>query len=227
MRCHASICRWSPFFGICGVEVERRERMHDVGRKALVIDVDAPGLSASQCASSPSPSEETMPMPVIQTSDLRWAHCADRLQRASRSCLAIASMCMRKASFGNGARLKVSQRCTSGPCRRGPFSLGDRKAGALVLELGLERQHLDRADEAAHLGFLDGGKERHPLEFTRRGSSQPDALRHGLDQQHAGHERAAGEVAFEDRAVSAGTCASTTIVLPSRSRSTMRSMSWK
>ena len=52
-------------------------------------------------------------------------------------------------------------------------------------------------------------------------------LRHGLDQQHARHQRIAGKMAFENRCFLREPCASALIVRSARLRSTIRSISWK
>src|SRR3954447_23210941 len=68
MRCHASIWRWSPFFGIWASKETGASGWTMYGAKRCSSELMRFWFSASQCASSPSPSEETMPMPVIQTS---------------------------------------------------------------------------------------------------------------------------------------------------------------
>src|SRR5262245_5963501 len=68
MRCHASIWRWSPFFGICASKETGASGCTMCGAKRFSSTLIFLLFSASQCASSPSPSEDTMPMPVIQTS---------------------------------------------------------------------------------------------------------------------------------------------------------------
>src|SRR4030081_219814 len=99
-------------------------------------------LSASQCASRPSPSEDTMPMPVIQTSlasDDFGSVMRHRLQR--------------KAQLG-GHRVHVDAKGGGGEgdLAEGQFgaalqlladaALGrrDRKTRAFVLDLGFDRQ---------------------------------------------------------------------------------------
>src|SRR4030088_2663627 len=68
MRCHASIWRWSPFFGIWASKETGASGCTMYGAKRCSSELTRFAFSASQCASSPSPSEDTMPMPVIQTS---------------------------------------------------------------------------------------------------------------------------------------------------------------
>src|SRR5882757_4150332 len=68
MRCHASIWRWSPFFGIWASKETGASGWTMYGAKRCSSELTRFWFSASQCASSPSPSEDTMPMPVIQTS---------------------------------------------------------------------------------------------------------------------------------------------------------------
>src|SRR4030095_8819823 len=88
-----------------GVEADRRERVHDVGRKALVIDINALGV-------------ERIPMRIQSLAKrghnadagdpdfLALAHCA--IACIGKPILvATASMCTRKAGSGKGARPKV------------------------------------------------------------------------------------------------------------------------
>src|SRR5229473_7309896 len=68
MRCQASIWRWSPFLGICVSRFTGAKGWTTYGAKLFSSTLMRRALSASQCASSPSPSEVARPMPVIQTS---------------------------------------------------------------------------------------------------------------------------------------------------------------
>src|SRR3954467_5849254 len=124
-------------------------------------------FSASQCASSPSPSEETMPMPVIQTSfaagdldsvmryRLQWeadlvgprvhVHAQGRVGEGGEA----------EGEFGAALQFLADT----------DFGLGDGKAGTFMLELRLDRQQLAGADVTPHLGFLHDRQERHPLEL--------------------------------------------------------------
>src|SRR5262249_46189082 len=49
------------------------------------------------------------------------------------------------------------------------------------------------------LRFLERGKERHAGEAGDADDQPARGLRHGLKQHHPGHQRVAGEMAFEDR----------------------------
>src|SRR5262245_31507050 len=59
---------WSPFFGICASKLTGASGCTMYGAKRVSSTLTRLAFSASQCASSPSPSDDTMPMPVIQTS---------------------------------------------------------------------------------------------------------------------------------------------------------------
>src|SRR5207302_1833085 len=107
------------------------------GAKRLSSTLMRLAFSASQWASSPSPSEETMPMPVIQTS-----FAGGDLDSVMRHRL------QREADFG-GHRVHVNPkgRVGEGGQAEGYFRaalqfladaalcLGDRKAGAFMLDL--------------------------------------------------------------------------------------------
>src|SRR5688500_372910 len=124
-------------------------------------------FSASQCASSPSPSEDTMPMPVIQTSLAAGAVGSVMLQHLHGE----------PDLFGHRVHVDTKGRVGEWGKAEGYFSaalqfladaalgLGDRKAGTFVLDLGFDRQQLTGTDETPHLGFLDDGQERHALEL--------------------------------------------------------------
>src|ERR1700726_3992798 len=75
---------------------------------------------------------------------------------------------------------------------------GDGKTRTFVDDAGVYLEHLAGGNEAAHLGFLDRGEERHALEL-RQGDQEPaGCLRHRLDQQYTRHDRMARKVTFED-----------------------------
>src|ERR1700722_20171995 len=129
-------------------------------------------LSASQFASSPSPSEVARPMPVIQTSaDPGFEDFVSVMGRGL----------LRKAdTLGLGIHVYAQIRTGEGDVAEGEgrvasqlavdpdLGLGDRVAGAVVNQAGMDRQQFSRRDEAAHLGFLDRGQKRHPLELHQR-----------------------------------------------------------
>ncbi len=65
----------------------------------------------------------------------------------------------------------------------------------------LDGDEIAGEDRAAHLGFLDGCKNRHALELEQAKQKPARSLRHRFDQQHARHQGIAGEVPLEDRAL--------------------------
>jgi hypothetical protein len=77
---------------------------------------------------------------------------------------------------------------------------GHRITGAFVKDVGVDGQQFAGGDEAAHLGFLDGGQKRHALEFHQAEQQPAAGLRHRFDQQHAGHQRVAREMPLENGA---------------------------
>src|SRR5882762_5478600 len=101
-------------------------------------------LSASQCASSPSPSDDTMPIPVIQTSfgsvmrhSLMWkadlvGHCVhvDAQRRVGEGDMA-------EGEVGTAHEVFADPRL----CRR------DGETRAFVLDLRFDRQQLAGTDE--------------------------------------------------------------------------------
>src|SRR6186713_1255106 len=165
-------------------------------------------FSASQCASSPSPSEETMPMPVIQTSLAAGDFCSVMRYRLQWEADLV----------GLRVHMHAERRVGEGDKAEGEFSaalqlladasldLGDGKTGTFVLELGLDRQQLTGTDETPHLGFLHDGEERHALELQDAEYQPAGALRHRFGQQHAGHDRETRKMPFEDGVNSRNLC---------------------
>src|SRR5581483_3414165 len=120
MRCQGSIWRWSPFFGICRSSSSGTIRCTMYGAKDVASAAGGAAFSPCQCASIPSPRQETRPMPVI------------RLSRASDMRQGL----HRKGDFG-GELFHVGPKV-----RIGEFddTEGELRAGdelALVTDLGL------------------------------------------------------------------------------------------
>src|SRR5689334_21043766 len=198
MRCHGSICRWSPFFGIClSKSIAASGCTMNGGNDSASIT----GLFSEnpcQCASGPSPRQDTMPIPVIQ---------------ASRGASAIRLRFHRKTDprrhlFHGGAQARIGERHDA-QRQLGLASrlAGDRdrglrhgEAGPFVQHRGGDREQLARNHEGAQLRLLDGGEECHALELGGGQHEPARGLRHRLDQQHARHQRVAGKMSFEDRA---------------------------
>src|SRR5882672_6182877 len=122
-------------------------------------------FSASQCASSPSPSEDTMPIPVIQTS-LAVDTLGSVIQHLQRETDLVGHRVHVHAKGRVGERGKAEGYFSAALqfLADAALSLRDGKAGTLVLDLGFDRQQLAGTDEAPHLGFLHDGQERHARE---------------------------------------------------------------
>src|SRR5258708_2456511 len=171
-----------------------------------------PAFSASQCASSPSPREETMPIPVIQTS-LAPADFGSVLDSVMRHRLQ-----WEADLVGHRVHVHAQGRVGEGGKAEGEFSaalqlladtpldLGDGKTGTFVLELRLDRQQLTGTDETPHLGFLHDGQERHALELQAAEYQPAGTLRHRFGQQDPGHGWEPGEVPLEDGVKSRNLC---------------------
>src|ERR1700687_3653236 len=129
-------------------------------------------LSASQFASSPSPSEVARPMPVIQTS----------VDPGFEDFVSVMSdgLLRKTDAFGHGTHVSAQIRIREGDMaerdRRVAPQLaadpdprfGHRITRAFVKDVGVDRQQFPWGNEAAHLGFLDRGEKRHALEFHQR-----------------------------------------------------------
>src|ERR1700686_1895311 len=124
-------------------------------------------LSASQCVSSPSPSEVASPMPVIQTSTDFVSVMADQFLRKSDA-------------LGHGVHVSAQIGIWEGDVTEGDRGValqfaadadlrgGDGKTRTFVNDAGIYFQQLTGGDETPHLGFLDRAQERHALEFHQR-----------------------------------------------------------
>src|SRR3954447_21162471 len=111
-------------------------------------------FTASQCASSPSPSEDTMPMPVIQTSFAGegWGSVMRQRLHGETDLVGHRIHVHAKRGIGEGGKSERNLGAALQFLADASFGLGDRKAGAFVFERRLDRQQLARADKAAHLG---------------------------------------------------------------------------
>ena len=169
------------------VEGDRRQRMDDVGRETLLVDIDALGI-------------ERIPMRLQPFAER--GHDADTgdpdflpAQPWVIACsgkpilLAIASMCTRKSGSGKGIWRKVRSALHFSSVPTRDLRRGDGKARAFMLDLGIDRQQLAGTDETAHLGFLHHRQERHALELHHAEQKPAGTLRHRFGQQDAGHDR--------------------------------------
>src|ERR1700676_3011831 len=118
-------------------------------------------LSASQCASSPSPSEDTMPVPVIQTSLAPGDFGSVMRHRLQREADLVGHRVHvhAKGGVGEGGKAKGYFGAALQLLADAGFRLRDRKTGPFVLDLRFDRQQLTGTDETPHLGFLHDGQE--------------------------------------------------------------------
>src|SRR3569623_5206 len=112
------------------------------------------------------------------------------------------------------AQIRIGKRCVAEGEDRvalhlaidADFGVRNGEAGAVVYDVRVHGQRFARSDEVAHLAFLDGSEKWHAFELQQRDQQPARSLGHGLDQQHARHQRIAGEVALEDRALLRDLC---------------------
>src|SRR5262249_34539642 len=78
---------------------------------------------------------------------------------------------------------------------------GDRIAGALMDDVAVEGEFGAGQHDIANLRVLDPDKQRQAGEAGNHAHQPAGRLRHAFDQQHAGHQRKAWKVSFEDRAL--------------------------
>src|SRR5471030_1857419 len=159
MLCQFSIWRWSPFFGICKSKLIGASGCTTYGGNFVASAPGCASISFCQCASGPSPRQETIPIPVIQ---------------ASRSTLAIGGYLDRQSNPRGGlthppayffaGEFKHAQ------CERGvaddlavnrDAGLGNGVARSIMHQARADRNALAGRDESTEFGVLDLGQKRH------------------------------------------------------------------
>ena len=78
------------------------------------------------------------------------------------------------------------------------FGLGHREAGALMQQLGREREGLPGRHERSQLRLFQGREERHARELGDPDDEPARGLGHGLDEQDPRHQRQSGKVSLKD-----------------------------
>src|SRR4051794_2275954 len=111
------------------------------GAKRLSSMLMRLAFSASQCASSPSPSEDTMPMPVIQTSFAPGALVSVMCQRLQGKTDLVGHRVHEHAEgrVGEGRKAEGQFSAALQLLADAALCLRDRKAGTLMLDLGIDR----------------------------------------------------------------------------------------
>src|SRR2546423_1161001 len=208
-----------------GVEADRRERVHDVGRKALVVDIDALGIERIPMRIQPL-AKRGHDADAGDPDFLAFAHCATACS-GKPILLAIASMYPRKeGSGGKGARPKVISALHFKSLPTRPLALVTAKpepscssfASIVSNWPGLTNPRILASFTIARNGIRSN--------FSAPRISQPELCAIASVSSTPGMIGKPGKWPSKIVWV-CGTCASTTIVLSSRLRSTMRSMSWK
>src|SRR4051812_44174618 len=198
MRCHGSICRWSPFFGICASKLMAASGCTMNGANIAISAAGFASSSFCQWASAPSPRQETMPIPVIQASRAPSA-IRRRPHRVSNFCGGVAHAASH-LGIGEGQDTEREGGVAHGLAVCGDAGFGHGVTRTVMVQLGGDRQHLSGRHEGAQFCFLHRSQKRHSLEAVDRDHQPAGRLRHGFDQQYAGHQRITRKVPFEDRA---------------------------
>ena len=165
-------------------------------------------------------------MPVIQASRAASA-IGERLASGSRSWRRSRACCFAMSGSGNGMTRKVSVASQIGLPSHCDLRLGHRVAGAVMRQLGGHREHLAGRDEGAELGFLDRREERHAAEIV---GARPPASRRSAPSSRSAARRASADGrgnALRRSCCRSGPSPQRVIVRSARSRSTIRSISWK
>src|SRR5229473_4207680 len=156
MRCQASIWRWSPFLGICVSKFTGARGWTMYGAKPFSSTLMRRALSASQCASSPSPSEVARPMPVIQTSvdpalgDFVSVIGDGLLREADtfgHDFHMSAQICIREGDVAERERCVAPQFAADADLRR-----GNGKTRTFMHDAGIDFQRFPGGNKSPHLG---------------------------------------------------------------------------
>src|SRR5262249_45675725 len=156
-----------------------------------------PSVKPCQWASAPSPRQDTIPIPVIQTSR-GTSSMSDRLDRKLEG---LRHLLHAGAKFGVGefnqpeCDLGVADHLTIAA----GVSHGHGEAGALVHKLARQRELLTGGNEGSQLGFFDSCEKWHARELGDRDEQPTRGLRHGFNEENARHQRMAGKVSLKDR----------------------------
>src|SRR6185503_11589847 len=167
MRCQSSIWRWSPFFGICASKFSGASGCTTKGANVVASAPGCDAMNFCQCASAPSPRQETMPIPVIQAS--RGAS-AIRQRLAARQADRLGALAHldRESRIGKFGHAERDGGVANGLAVAGDARLGHCVAGAFVHHFCFGDEFLSGTDEGAQLGLLYGRQEWHALELMRR-----------------------------------------------------------
>src|SRR5262245_32149808 len=167
------------------------------GAKASASWLGGPETSRPHVASRPSPSEESSPTPVMTTSRRsvtqellereleRSGHVQHGLPEGPRR--------VRDDPIGQPRAAHHLALATS-------LTLGHCEARAVMDDVAVELQLMSGEHRLAELRLLHARERWQSGEAIDRAGHPATRLRHAFDQQHARHEREAGEVPLEDRA---------------------------
>src|SRR5579883_128819 len=158
-------------------------------------------LRPCQCAWSPSPSVDTMPIPVIQAS------------RSAGVAFSAIGWLLHREGEGGCRPLHMRAEFLVGEFDHPEGDLGIAGELAAVVDLGFgsreprsfmqeccgDLEPVTGLDEGAQLRLFDSRQERHARESGRRDNEPPRGLCHAFDEQHSRHQRQAGEMALENR----------------------------
>src|SRR5262245_14045382 len=126
------------------------------GGNAVVSACGLPELRPCQCASSPSPRQETMPMPVMKAS--RPASAMDGSLDRQSDFLGDSLHAGAKFTFGKVDHAERDLGVADRLAVAFDLGLGHGEAGSLVDQLRRYGERLARCDEGAELGLLDAGE---------------------------------------------------------------------
>src|SRR5262245_17889842 len=157
MRCQGSICRWSPFLGICSSKFTGPSRCTTNGAKVSASWLGGPETSLPHVASIPSPREESSPTPVMTTS--RRSVTEKLLERKlERSGHVQHGLPKRRGRVWDDpiGQPRAAHHLALAPS----LTLGHGKARPVMDDMAVEFQPMSGKHRLAELGLLDAGEGR-------------------------------------------------------------------
>src|SRR5262249_14281421 len=170
-----SICRWSPFLGICSSKFTEPSRCTMNGAKASASWLGGPETSLSHVASTPSPSEESSPPPVLTTSR---RSVTEELRQPELVRAGKVQHVLRKGT-GRVGDDPIGQPGAAHQLALAPsLTLGHREARPVMDDMAVELQLISGEHRLSELGLLDAGEGGQSREAIDRAGHPATRLRH-------------------------------------------------
>ena len=179
------------------VEIHRRERVHDIGRKALVVvrwRIAAFEMLPCRLEPLAKACEQTdAGDPHLAAS----AHFVSSLIGTSMRS-AHSNSAVRNSGLGNGMIVYMIRALADDLSISSALAFADRVARALMHDAAFDFEFVAWKYCGTELRVFDAGHERHGVKIVHRNQQPAGGLRHAFKQQRTRHQRITREVAFED-----------------------------